>query len=211
MNPNAVLLGLGGAVVGAIITAFVARSGSRNVATGAPLARPAGEWLREPESPSLELAVRSQAVASGPSSSPGAPSVPRTKRRPASPEEAQQREEEAHQRWASRYEHEAADPRWGPDAARSLSDELHGLESRMAFRATGVTCKTTMCAADLEWPDFARVAGETRTLVQHMYEQNCARTIYNPPPGDPGAPYRLTMYFDCETARIGSASVGSAP
>ena len=125
------------------------------------------------------------------------------RRRSLSPEEAQRAAEQAHQRWVDRYDHETTDPKWAPGASRSLGLELEQLGSNMGFRSVGTTCKTTMCAASLEWPAFGgNVSTSVKRLVEHMYEQNCARTIYHIPPPDPSGPYRLTMYFDCENSRI---------
>jgi len=104
-------------------------------------------------------------------------------------------------RWVDRYASEQADPSWADSAGRSLGKEIRALAATNGLNMIGVTCRTTMCAAEIEGPDFATVAKGARTLVTHGYEINCARSVSNPPPENPQTLYRTVLYLDCEKSR----------
>ncbi len=109
----------------------------------------------------------------------------------------------AHVTDVDRFSHESEDPRWAPRATQTLRSNLSDLAPALGARATSVSCRTTMCAADLEWPSFSEANRGINEMVKHAYALNCARSIFRPPPEDPSQPYRVTMYVDCEQARAG--------
>ncbi|HEY1693368.1 MAG TPA: hypothetical protein VGG39_14475 [Polyangiaceae bacterium] len=116
-------------------------------------------------------------------------------------EEAERASTLAHERWVDRFRGEGADPSWAPSAQASLQSELHDLGEQVGARVQAVECRTTLCAAEVEWSSFAAVGRSSAELVQHGYTENCAKTIYTPPPDDPTAPYHATLFFDCEQFR----------
>jgi hypothetical protein len=119
----------------------------------------------------------------------------------ASPEDETAAEERRHAKWVQRYESERADPAFSATAARSLRTDLRPLAEAAGFQITDVDCRTTMCAAKLEWPTFAGVRQAARDLVIHTYHTNCAKELHFPPPEDPTQPYGATLFFDCESFR----------
>jgi hypothetical protein len=149
-----------------------------------------------------EIEQRIQALEARPSGEhPANPARPAVSPRP-SDEDARQRAERNHARFGDRFVQEQVDPAWGASTSKSLANEFGRLGQSMGFKAISVECHTTMCAAELEWPNSESAARGARAVVEHMYSQNCARTIYRPPPTDDG-PYHVTMYMDCERARTG--------
>jgi hypothetical protein len=126
---------------------------------------------------------------------------PKTPAEPASAEEEVAIEARAHQKWISRFEQERPDPAFAPSASRSLRADFDSLATGAKFRTVDVDCRTTMCAATLEWSSYADVRQSTNDIMGHGYDINCAKEIYFPPPDDIQKPYQATVFLDCEQFR----------
>jgi hypothetical protein len=151
------------------------------------------------------LEARSSAAPPAPMASASSAAIAQSA--PMSEDERAEHARQDHQRWVDRYQGEGADPSWAPSAARSISSELGRIGGKMG-NATVVqtTCKTTMCAAELEWPTMEAAFKSGAGIVEHMYEMPCARELRHPPADDPSKPYRATLYFDCESSRAQGTS-----
>jgi hypothetical protein len=115
---------------------------------------------------------------------------------------------EWHDAFIRRFEADPVDPKWGPETETALEADLDGIKGEYGFVVKGVTCHTTSCAANLEWPTYSKAQeGYTRVLA-YRFALNCLRDIALPAPPSPSqAPYDARLMFDCAS---GSAS-GSTP
>ena len=105
---------------------------------------------------------------------------------------------------------EPVDPNWGPRAARTLEKDLQAIvqpsEGRSAVKGkvVGVSCATSTCQAEFEWDSWDTARGDWQQFMHASYELNCAREIVLPEPAatDKAAPYRGSMLYQCEQARV---------
>jgi hypothetical protein len=100
----------------------------------------------------------------------------------------------------ARHQNEPVDPAWARVAEPGLQADLVQLaksDAGAAFVVQGVECKTRSCAAELRFPSYGSADGTASRLLHEPYSQSCARTVFVPEPDDPGAPYTVTLYFQC--------------
>jgi hypothetical protein len=135
---------------------------------------------------------------------------------PDPPEDIEEHKQAVEQRFAQRVEEHFAEPEdrgWARPTERVLeSDFQKGVLAR-AQNATlvEVSCKTTTCAATVEWSGYDKASAAWSELLHGEYSVNCGREIVIPDPPEgtpPDATYRATLLLDCEEARIKSAQGG---
>ena len=137
---------------------------------------------------SFPVAHRSEAAAQG------RPSIAETQQRMRNDESA----------LVDRFTREGYDTTWAPGTSASIQNDVTKLAGDRKFSVQDVKCGTTVCLARLQWPDYASVKEEYRSLLTYPYSANCARSIFVPPPDDEATSYGATLIFDCEGARAGS-------
>ena len=114
------------------------------------------------------------------------------------------------QKWAAQldsHKREARDERWATHASAALSKDLGavlpGIESKPQL--VDVECRTTTCAATIEWPSYADAHASAQRLVMGPFgSENCDRTIHLSDAHADGR-YQAVMLFDCEGVRSGRA------
>jgi hypothetical protein len=105
---------------------------------------------------------------------------------------------------------EPIDPNWAPRAARALEKDLQALvqpsegQPAVKGKVVSVSCATSTCEAELEWDSWDTARSEWQQFMHASYELNCAREIVLPEPtaANRAAPYRGSMLYQCEQARI---------
>ncbi|MGK3990845.1 hypothetical protein WME99_47805 [Sorangium sp. So ce136] len=112
------------------------------------------------------------------------------------PEEWKARKEDHHREVIAAHERATEDPEWAPQTRASLLNEIRTVGSG-SFDVRDVDCRTTTCAAVLEWNNYEEALGSWSTAVEHNYDVNCAREILLPEPSDRSAPYQATMVVTC--------------
>jgi hypothetical protein len=98
---------------------------------------------------------------------------------------------------------EARDESWAPAAAEQISVGLEAGKQNGEYRVIGVDCRTTSCAATLEWPNYSTAVANFKDALWQKTEQNCARHILLPAPADPFATYQAQLMMDCTDQRAG--------
>jgi hypothetical protein len=115
---------------------------------------------------------------------------------------------EGRARYDDRVRTESIDHAWAPGAEESFTRELDRIAGALAsdagtFSVRDVSCKTTMCLAQLDWTSAvaARRAGEHIALAR--YGENCAVFLLGPPPAvlDRDDAFQQEVYFDCSAGR----------
>jgi hypothetical protein len=107
-----------------------------------------------------------------------------------------------HARWVSRYEGESVDADWAAAMTKRVSNAIQRVLSLPTSSAQllAVTCKTSMCTVNLEWPSYGDAVRETTSMLA-LPVKNCARHLYIPPPDGPMDAYRASLYLSCELTR----------
>ena len=120
-----------------------------------------------------------------------------------SPEEGYQRAMDRWQIELDTFEGEAPDPAWAPDASRSFAQDLAVDAKERGFEVKSTECRTTTCAAKLQFKTHAEAVDRYAELLHRAYTINCAKsaTLPNPAPGDEEKPYEVTVLYDCTSAR----------
>lgn len=113
--------------------------------------------------------------------------------------------EKLHARRIAEYEREPIDPVWARQTSDLLTTDLRTVADENDFTLVTTSCKTNLCMAELEWPNFS-AAEETYTELAHwQYKANCGREILLPKPLDPSRPYMAKLIFDCTRWRTTAA------
>ncbi len=129
---------------------------------------------------------------------------------PPDPEAEMRRSDELLADMDRRYHQDPVDPRWSPGATNYLAEGLTVLSKEIGFGLRSAECKTAMCRATLEWPDYASAQRTGFQLAEREFPGlNCEQTIRLKPPENPGAPYSTNLYLDCTSQRTGSVEVAS--
>lgn len=102
-------------------------------------------------------------------------------------------------RTRTRFEHESRDPTWAPVAERDFESHLKRIGARAGFVLKQISCRTTLCIAELEWVDSRSAARNAGDVVHGEYRQNCARGGLTP--SSDAKPFRDTVFFDCQENR----------
>jgi hypothetical protein len=121
---------------------------------------------------------------------------------PPDPKEAAARHGEV----LRRFEADAPDAEWAPGAAQTFRADLETLGSTLNFRLIDAECRTSMCKATLQWPNYEAARKTYFRVVSNPYALNCASDIYVPPPASPAdeaAAYSAPVVFDCRGLRAG--------
>ena len=112
------------------------------------------------------------------------------------------------QKWSAQldsHKQEVRDERWAARASTALTNDLSGLLPKTA-RLITVDCRTTTCAATIEWNSYAEAHDNVRRMAVGPFpSENCDRAIHAPLPQDPNVAYQNVMIFDCEGVRSGRA------
>jgi len=111
------------------------------------------------------------------------------------------RHREEHEERLSRHREEAIDAAWARPTETALAADLEDLGHTSLFSVVRVDCRTTSCAAVLEWASYGDSIGRSLLPVTHFYSVNCARAIYLPEPENERARYQATLTFDCNDLR----------
>jgi hypothetical protein len=98
---------------------------------------------------------------------------------------------------------EARDTSWARAAEEQISVGLEAGEQNGEYRMIGLDCRTTSCAATLEWPNYSVAVAKFKNALWQVTEQNCARHILLPEPADRDAAYQAQMMMDCTDQRAG--------
>lgn len=106
--------------------------------------------------------------------------------------------------WTRRFQQEGVDPNWAPAAAAMMREDLQTLSAQLGAEVESVQCRTTVCEIDLQWPSVGALGNAPSALAQGRYRLNCTRTVFNLPAEDPNAPYKATLFLDCEQFRAQS-------
>jgi hypothetical protein len=78
-----------------------------------------------------------------------------------------------------------------------------GLYYETGNACSNITCKTTLCGADVEWPTYVGARASMDKILHFGFRPNCGREVsLTPPTGSGTAPYQSTVYFRCQQARI---------
>lgn len=123
---------------------------------------------------------------------------------PSTPEEWAAAGEQAsarHLELRRRFDEEARDPAWSPEAAATFRRDFDALGSRIPARVTGVDCRTTMCKVDLAWASYTEAKRGYRAVIGARYQLKCLRDIYVPRPEVEAATYAASVVFDCAASR----------
>jgi hypothetical protein len=194
-----------GVILGAAVVALAVRRTLPNTHTPAETPPSAGTPADLPTSYDPRVDDLARRVAAFESRAKSAPSVvPAMSGSPAempAPSDAETRAREAREEMIKRFASEGTDRGWAPRASVSFQRDLKELGATLGVTADNVTCHTTMCSAELEGSSFEAVARSAKSFVQAKYSMNCSKTLFFPPPDDPEAAYRTTLYFDCEKIR----------
>jgi hypothetical protein len=120
---------------------------------------------------------------------------------PPTPEEMRAQTEKVRANLLGRMNAEGVDPRWAPRTASSFRQDLQSMGAAQHFDVREVTCRTTMCAADLEWTDSHGRRPQLMSVLGQVYGVNCQRhgTIFEPNDTTPN--YTAKLIFDCESSR----------
>jgi hypothetical protein len=106
------------------------------------------------------------------------------------------------------HESEPRDPEWAGIAQASIRNELDDvLAPQEGVNLMSVSCRTTTCAAVVEWDSFGRAREGYGSLLQAPFDLNCAPSIFLEEPETDG-PHRATLMLDCEQARIDQFETG---
>jgi len=115
--------------------------------------------------------------------------------------DAEEAQVQAHQDCVDHFESEARDPRWAARTEQNLRTELGDIKLGGAQLAQ-VECRSTTCAATMEWPTYSAVRPDASKLVLHNYQENCSRELAVPPPDNPEAAYTAVLYLNCTKERM---------
>jgi hypothetical protein len=102
-----------------------------------------------------------------------------------------------------RFEREAVDTPWATATTSLFAEDLGGLVENAGFTLVHTECRSTQCAAVLEWSSYGDAVQGFATLLHHSYQANCARGTLLPPPQpeEVEQPYHMTIIFDCSAWR----------
>ncbi|MCI0667404.1 MAG: hypothetical protein L0Y43_05045 [Methylococcaceae bacterium] len=106
------------------------------------------------------------------------------------------------------FDQEPIDPRWATPTSDSFMTDIEDLASKHEFVAVQTDCRSTLCAAVVEWPTYGDAVQQFAELLHHSYQVNCVRHTVLPEPSEDynfDAPYRATVIFDCAELREGVA------
>lgn len=103
----------------------------------------------------------------------------------------------------ARLNSEGSDPEWSPAAMTTFSGDLLATSTRGGFDIVSLDCRTTMCAATLQWATYADALSNYTRVLHSSYRENCAVALHVPEPEARGAKYQAKVYFDCEQSRSG--------
>jgi hypothetical protein len=150
------------------------------------------------------LEKRLGAVESTPKVAPSAEPAPPPG--PPNPEEMRAQTAKVQADLLARMNTEGVDPRWAPRAESSFAHDLQTLGEGHDFVVRHVNCRTTMCSADIEWPNGSSTGAPPRItdVVAQHYEVNCQRFGRIAQPDDPSGNYTAKVIFDCEQERAES-------
>src|SRR5262249_48616079 len=125
---------------------------------------------------------------------------------PPDPEQEYAEQQVLKHDWLTRHAREAVDTRWARGAEQDIDLGLDRLRQQewasrnpIAFEIGGVSCRTSLCVAEVQW-DSARTAGENGAyLATHDYAQNCTVTVFGPSPEELAleGPFLQKVFFDC--------------
>jgi hypothetical protein len=104
------------------------------------------------------------------------------------------------------HETEPRNAKWAPAAEASFQHDLEQLATRgQGYQIAKVDCRSTTCAAQLEWSDFNTAVHGYEGVIGQRYGINCATRIQLPEPGEGqlDQKYRATLLFDCSEATTG--------
>lgn len=97
--------------------------------------------------------------------------------------------------FAQQFDAESADPAWSRTAEASLFGSLTTLGQARSFRVDRLTCKTTLCAAQVSFSPDTKRSLAVRDLIHQSYTPNCA--VFVRP-----AKNSADLQFNCERSRI---------
>jgi hypothetical protein len=104
-----------------------------------------------------------------------------------------------------RHRAEPVDTGWGPRTNRLLSADFEKAKGWTDFDLVSVDCRTTTCAAVLQWDSHEQAAAHYGEIVRNLYRADCERSIVIPDtPADNGH-WQATMIFDCTDWRANGA------
>jgi len=101
----------------------------------------------------------------------------------------------------SRMAAEGVDPKWAGGARASVERDLTALAENQNFTVRAVECKTTICSADLEWPESTTTKPSAKALAMQRYEIGCAHFAGISVPEGASKTYTAKVFFDCEKTR----------
>jgi hypothetical protein len=103
-----------------------------------------------------------------------------------------------------RFREEGTDPGWARDAKRMLERDFDSLGVQNGTKLTASECRTTLCVADLAWPNYESARSAARSILTKNYSLNCRRSLFIPTPEDMSKEYSAEIIFDCESMRADS-------
>jgi hypothetical protein len=97
------------------------------------------------------------------------------------------------------FEREEVDTKWAETTNQLFESDLAGLIEGSGFSMVYTECRSTQCAAVLEWTSYSEAIQGYAELLHHPYQANCARHTLLPAPSEKDAdqPYQMTIIFDC--------------
>ncbi|HEX2878924.1 MAG TPA: hypothetical protein VHO25_05245 [Polyangiaceae bacterium] len=212
----AVASGVISGVVAGLVTKEVVRQEPKEVWAGHPEPTSAPNGGHDPSSADLERRIRRLEVLGTAAPVPGSEETEEAVAEaegaglPEPPENVEEHKQAVEQRFAQRVEEHFTEPEdsaWARPTERALeSDFQKGVLTR-AQNATlvEVSCRTTTCAATVEWAGYDKARSAWSELLHGDYSVNCGREIVIPDPPEgtpPDATYRATLLLNCEEARV---------
>jgi hypothetical protein len=79
---------------------------------------------------------------------------------------------------AQRVAVEGRDGAWASASEASIRKTLDELASGQPFRVADVDCRTTMCAARLDWPNYEAARGGGFALVGAIFQPSCGHAMF---------------------------------
>jgi hypothetical protein len=122
------------------------------------------------------------------------------------PEEERRQLEQIYATYDQRFETETYDPGWSGQATNHLGTALKGMSNIGEFSVVNAECKSAVCRASLQWPNYdSAVARGARLPEQMIPGLNCTRSMWLKEPQNAQAPYTAELYLDCAEQRAGLA------
>lgn len=104
---------------------------------------------------------------------------------------------ERHDRAIRQHDAEPVDRAWGPQTTEVVRVDLEKLAPRGQFQLMNVDCRTTTCAAVVQWPSREAAIAGYPWLLQLPVRANCERSIVLPEPTSGNGDVQATLLLDC--------------